>query len=666
MHERGHAAAATPCAGNNTVATLLAGGLDAEAALRLEQHLDACATCRQIVAELGRGLSAIGAAPGAPAGGADLPQVGERVGRHEIRRVVGVGGMGVVYEAHDRTLDRRVALKLLRPDLVAADGVDLLAEAQAMARLAHAHIAVVHDVGLHAGQVYVCMEYVDGRTLRAWLEERPRAWPEILRVFAAAGQGLAYVHRAGLVHLDFKPDNVLIGRDDRVKVTDFGLARMASARARGPRAIMGTWAYMPPEQRRAEPTSARADQYAFAATLREALGGRGEGTDVPRRRAPGWLRRVVARGLAATPERRFASMDAFLAALDDGARRRRGRAAVPFVVAAAALVALAIVATAKPTVRWLAARTQAPAAVPAAFDTPDAAPRPIATFAADARSADDTLPPLAPVEASVTTPTTAAGVAHAPSAHAPARRRFADDATTLARMPAGSATAAATTTAAAFASPARASDCDDATPLACTSAAPSCPAGTVTALRDGCWTCADARTCAPLGLPMACDDGSSLVCGSDQPTCRGLEQPVVYQGCWRCMNPFTCAPPRPPSAPAPAPSSRTPGSKPPPDQPAGCGNGTCEPPAEDHTSCALDCCETDATGACPPICGDGFCEPGEDHASCAVDCCELTAAGMCPPTCGNGFCEPGEDHASCAVDCCETDASGQCVDGGSM
>src|SRR5262245_20140229 len=300
------------CAGTNTIAALLAGAIDADAARRLEAHLDACAACRRLVADLGRGLSVIGAAPGAPSC-ERLPAIGERVGRYEIRSVLGVGGMGVVYEAHDETLGRRVAVKLVRPDLVDVAGADLLVEAQAMARLAHPNIAVVHDVGWSGGRLYVCMEYADGATVRAWTDARARPWREVLRVFRAAGAGLAYVHRAGLVHLDFKPDNVILASGGRVLVTDFGLARVVSGGERGARVVVGTPAYMAPEQRRGDATDERADQYAFCVALREALGGR----------APAWVARAIARGLAEAPADRFASMDALLAALDPAAHRAR-------------------------------------------------------------------------------------------------------------------------------------------------------------------------------------------------------------------------------------------------------------------------------------------------------------------------------------------------------
>src|SRR5262249_50220159 len=202
--------------------------------------------------------------------------------RYEIARVIGAGGMGVVYEAYDAVLERTVALKLMRPDLI--DGA-ALPEAMAMARIQHANVAVVHDAGVLGGQPFVCMESVAGATLRAWLRE-PRALRDVLATFVAAGRGLAYVHDAGMVHLDFKPDNVLIGRG-RVVVSDFGLARATGHRG----VVIGTPAYMAPEQRSGDRPDARADQYAFCVALREALGAL----------VPAWLRRGLARRPAHPP-----------------------------------------------------------------------------------------------------------------------------------------------------------------------------------------------------------------------------------------------------------------------------------------------------------------------------------------------------------------------------
>ncbi len=223
----------------------------------------------------------------------------ERVGRFIPLKVLGQGGMGVVYAAYDPDLDRKVALKLMlatgeSTDLEAGR-VRLLREAQAMARVSHPHVIPVFEVGTWGEQVFVAMEFVDGGTLRSWLEERPRSWREVLEKFLAAGQGLAAAHAAGVVHRDFKPANVLVSRADRVYVTDFGLARRVSAppleepatrgeelaRPGGTPApdeplterglVMGTPNYMSPEQFRGQALDARSDQFSFCAALYKAL-----------------------------------------------------------------------------------------------------------------------------------------------------------------------------------------------------------------------------------------------------------------------------------------------------------------------------------------------------------------------------------------------------------
>ena len=160
---------------------------------------------------------------------------GERMGRHVVMERLGGGGMGVVYSAYDPKLDRRVALKLLRPDATGSAEAQrqLLREAQTLARLAHPNVVNVHDVGEHEGRVFVEMELVAGATLAEWLGAEAREWRQILDVFVQAGRGLAAAHAVGIVHRDFKPDNVLVGRDGSVRVTDFGLAR---AQRRSPRA----------------------------------------------------------------------------------------------------------------------------------------------------------------------------------------------------------------------------------------------------------------------------------------------------------------------------------------------------------------------------------------------------------------------------------------------
>src|SRR6187401_162513 len=159
---------------------------------------------------------------------------GASIGRYVVLGLVGRGGMGEVYAAYDPELDRKVAVKLLR--VKPGNGVSrhegrqrTLREAQAIARLSHPNVVVVFDVGTFAEQVFIAMEFVDGNTVTYWLQAAERSWQEILKVFMAAGRGLAAAHEKGLVHRDFKPDNVMVGRDNQVRVMDFGLARQMTA-----------------------------------------------------------------------------------------------------------------------------------------------------------------------------------------------------------------------------------------------------------------------------------------------------------------------------------------------------------------------------------------------------------------------------------------------------
>jgi tetratricopeptide (TPR) repeat protein len=258
--------------------------------------------------------------------------VDERVtiGRFEVGARLGAGATGVVYAARDPELDRTIALKLVLAD---GDDARLLREAQAAARLKHPNVVVVHDVGTWNGRVFVAMEHVDGGTLRAWLQAQKRGWREALAVMLAAGRGLAAAHRAGLVHRDLKPDNVLVGDDGEVKVVDFGLA--------------GTPSYMAPECLDGASGDARSDQYSFCVTLHEALFGARPGLEKPggAGAVPARIRDAVSRGLATAPDERHPSMDALLAALARDPARRRWRALAALAIAAALAAALyAIVA----------------------------------------------------------------------------------------------------------------------------------------------------------------------------------------------------------------------------------------------------------------------------------------------------------------------------------
>ena len=284
---------------------------------------------------------------------------GEALGRYVVLDPLGAGGMGVVLAAYDSRLDRRVALKLLHPDESddRANHARLLREAQALAKLSHRSVVSVYDVGEIRGHVFMAMEIVDGPNLRRWLAAAPRTPNEIVAVFRDAGRGLQAAHDSGIVHRDFKPDNVLIGPDGRGHVTDFGLALEqlsevpvlppssshipASARLTQTGVVMGTPAYMPIEQHVGHPTDHRSDQYSFAVSLFEALYGTRPfaGADpaelcaaikraelsvpstpiaVPRR-----VHRAILRGLSARPAGRFPSMRAFVRALTPPVRSRR-------------------------------------------------------------------------------------------------------------------------------------------------------------------------------------------------------------------------------------------------------------------------------------------------------------------------------------------------------
>ncbi len=303
------------------------------------------------------------APPGASAPDLELTP-GARVGRFVVLSRVGAGGMGVVYAAYDPELNRKLALKLLRPDRGGdrAQGeveARLRREAQAMAKLAHPNVATVYDVGAHEGRVFVAMEFVEGATLARWLEQKQRPRAQVLEAFRAVGRGLAAAHAAGLVHRDVKPQNVLCGDDGRVRVVDFGLARAAAggraAEAPPPEeaatltltgALVGTPAYMAPEQLRGEPADEASDQFSFCVALYEALygerpfAGRTLGellaavesgrvrAPSPGARVPSRLRSILLRGLSAAPGGRFPSMHALLAELEREPGRRLRRAAL--------------------------------------------------------------------------------------------------------------------------------------------------------------------------------------------------------------------------------------------------------------------------------------------------------------------------------------------------
>jgi tetratricopeptide (TPR) repeat protein/predicted Ser/Thr protein kinase len=334
--------------------------------------------------QIGAFVAELGAAPGPPQFIA-----GTLVAGHfEVIRKLGQGGMGIVFLVRDLRLDRDVAIKLVgrRSDHAMAR---LEREAQAMAQLSHPNVVAVHEVGQHDGSLYIAMEFVDGPTLRAWQRSERRGWREIVEAYVQAARGLAAAHGAGFVHRDFKPDNVLLGRDGRARVADFGLARTqgsvddvrgriaslegspagdASTPAGGVArrsmrelaeltasdAVLGTPAYMAPEQFTGRgPVGPAVDQFAFGVALYEALTGLRPFGEVPNwvasdsdrvapprdRTMPRWLRVAVRRMLALDPAARYADMQAVVIELERGLglARARTRWAVALVGVGAAV-----------------------------------------------------------------------------------------------------------------------------------------------------------------------------------------------------------------------------------------------------------------------------------------------------------------------------------------
>ncbi|MDB4960698.1 MAG: serine/threonine kinase family protein [Myxococcales bacterium] len=351
----------TPCPAADVLSAFTAGELTEAEATALEAHLDGCSSCLVVV--------------GCLAQSPEL-QAGNLVGRYQILARVGRGAFGVVYAAYDPELDRKVALKILhrtRRD----DEERFQHEARAMARVSSPHVVAVHDVGRSDSGWFAAMEFVDGWTLGAWLAAEPRSVREIVGAFTQAGRGLAAAHAAGIIHRDFKPENVLVHRDGRVAVTDFGLARsgvvapLTDDVGSSPRSLssftvegtlVGTPLYMSPEALRREAVDARSDLFSFCVALYAALFGASPfpahtvpdllaaidtGPRVPREpRLPRHVRDAVLAGLQADPARRPPTMGALVHALEHDARRSKIAAGG---IGAAGIVALVVVRIAVPS-----------------------------------------------------------------------------------------------------------------------------------------------------------------------------------------------------------------------------------------------------------------------------------------------------------------------------
>jgi serine/threonine protein kinase/Tfp pilus assembly protein PilF len=306
------------CLSVDELALYVGGSVPDDAVVAIVDHVESCERCRESIA------AAVKAQRTRSPDAGDIA-IGAAIGRYVVRAVRGSGAMGHVLEASDPDLDRVVAIKIVRNSDPGSDA-RALREGRALAKLAHANVVTVHDVGIWSGGVFLAMELVRGTTMREWAKSRsPR---EIARVFAAAARGIAAAHRMGLVHRDIKPDNLVVDDDGRVRVIDFGLAV-----ASGDGALAGTPAYLAPEKR----SDARSDQYAFMVSLHEAVTGERPGE---RELRPAWLRAIVERGLRSDPDARWPDMDAVAGAIERKLARGHG------VIAAAGVLGLAGVAVA--------------------------------------------------------------------------------------------------------------------------------------------------------------------------------------------------------------------------------------------------------------------------------------------------------------------------------
>lgn len=357
------------CLNDEQANAFVRGDLLRTEAIRFEAHVDGCSSCGQLVALLNQVVT-----HGSDHGSDTQQELqpGQHIGRYSVLSRAGSGAMSVVYEAYDPNLDRSIAIKLLRTDTVGSAAstrvARLLLEARTLARLSHENVVVVHEVGTHGHQVFIAMEFVRGHTLTQWLAETPGSQHEIIDVFLAAGRGLCAAHDAGLVHRDVKPDNVLVGADGRVRVTDFGLAMVDPGLVNSPSEstsiritrtgmCVGTPAYMAPEQWDGE-GSALSDQFSFCVALFEACSGQrpfaGEtivqlllnvkAGQIEGSVSQAWLQRVLARGLAVDPSKRFPSMKALLTALEKGNSRRSKKLVASLALGVATVAVLGVLA----------------------------------------------------------------------------------------------------------------------------------------------------------------------------------------------------------------------------------------------------------------------------------------------------------------------------------
>jgi tetratricopeptide (TPR) repeat protein len=382
------------CPPDDALLLFAARMMPAGEAAGFSQHLGSCETCRRRIAALGAtpGLSDVAVSPGLMSPGLasvdPVARAGQQMGRFTLTRLLGRGGMGEVWAARDPELDREVAIKLLYVDFGGMDHdrqARLRREAQAMARVNHPNIVRIYELGADGDRLFVAMELVEGETLRRWLET-PRPWRETLDVLLAAGRGVAAAHAAGLIHRDVKPDNVMIARDGRILVADFGLAKLAgmgvepelvptgsldldlggSPSLTRSGTFLGTPMYMSPEVMEARGGDALSDQFSFCVMAYEALyrsrpfrgttlgelveSVRAEPASPPsgRKAPPRGIWRCIHRGLAVAKDGRWPTMTPLLAGLERAAAAPRRRRVAMATAAVLALTASSVVVLASP------------------------------------------------------------------------------------------------------------------------------------------------------------------------------------------------------------------------------------------------------------------------------------------------------------------------------
>ena len=354
------------CLDDQRVRAFVSAKLGEAARREVEDHVDDCDDCRQLLVALVR--------KGEPA--RTRWQPGDIVGRYVVGASVGRGAMGEVFRGDDAELARPVALKRLHASTSFDTRARLVREARAAAQLQHPNVVAVYEIVDDVDGAVLATEWIEGVTLREWLPGKP--WREALRIVVGAGRGLAAAHAAGIVHRDFKPENVLVDREGRARVADFGLASGfdaaetakieggANARVTVTGTIAGTPAYMAPELLDGARPDARSDQFAFAVTLFEAVHGHYPfaGTTAEaiwaamatgqivrgKQRVPVWLDRAIRRALSANPADRFPDLTTLLDLIERRSRRGIG---IPLAIAGAIggiAVAVVLVAAQRETI----------------------------------------------------------------------------------------------------------------------------------------------------------------------------------------------------------------------------------------------------------------------------------------------------------------------------